>query len=173
MDISQLSVDAEDGYISEVDIHYPPHLHDLHNDYPLAPEMLDIVSDMYSPLQKATFPKTGPQPKLTPNLMNKTRYVVHYRNLQLYMELGLLVTAVHRVLTFKQSPWLQPYIAFNTRQRSLATDEFSRDFFKLMNNSFYGKTQENLRKRVNVELSRVGQTYFSQTCCKTIISQGC
>ena len=152
LNISHLSAVAEDGYILEVDIHYPPHLHDLHNDYPLAPETMDITSDMYSPLQTAMFPQTGPQRKLTPNLMNKTRYVVHYRNLQLYMELGLLVTAVHRVLTFKQSPWLKTYIDFNTEQRSLATDEFSGSFFKLMNNSFYGKTQENLRKRVNVEL---------------------
>ena len=107
---------------------------------------------MLSPFQKETFPDGPPQLKLTPNLKNKSRYVVHYRNLKLYTELGLVVTKVHRVLKFKQSPWLESYINFNTQQRSLSTSIFEKDFFKLMNNSVFGKTQENLRKRINVEL---------------------
>ena len=92
------------------------------------------------------------QKKLTPNLRDKTRYVVHYRNLKLYVQLGLVITKVHRVLTFKQSPWLKAYIDFNTHHRSLSNNGFLRDFFILMNNSVFGKTKENLRKRVQVNL---------------------
>ena len=94
----------------------------------------------------------APQRKLTPNLRDKVRYVVHYRNLKLYLQLGLVITKIHRVFTFRQSTWLKTYIDFNTQQRSLARRSFLKDFFKLKNNSVFGKPQENLRKRVHVEL---------------------
>ena len=142
---------AEDGYIFEVDLSYPQHLHDAHDDYPFAPE-LGICRDMYSPAQQTVFPQTAPQRKLTPNLRDKVRYVVQYSNLKLYLQLGPVVTRIHRVLTFKQSTWFKTYIDFNTHQRSLAGSSSLKDFFKLMNNNVFGKTQENLRKRVQVEL---------------------
>ena len=88
------------------------------------------------------YPKSSPQKKLTPNLMDKSNYVVHYRNLKLYVQLGLVITKIHHVLAFKQSPWLRQYIDFNTHQRSLSNSGFLKDFFKLMNNSVFGKTQE-------------------------------
>ena len=78
--MGKLSDDAEDGYILEVDLSYPQHLHDAHDDYPLAPESLEIGRDMYSPTQQTIFLQTAPQRKLTPNLRDKVRYVVHYRN---------------------------------------------------------------------------------------------
>ena len=152
VEVGELSDDAEDGYIFEVDLSYPQHLHDAHDDYPLAPKPLEIGRNMYSPARQVAFPQTAPQRKLTPNLRDKVRYVVHYRNLKLYLQLGLVVTRIHRVLTFKQSTWLQTYIDFNTHQRSLAGSSFLNDFFKLMNNRVFGKTQENLRKRVQVEM---------------------
>ena len=114
-DVRQLADDAEDGYIFEVDLSYPHHLHDSHDDYPLAPESLEIGRNMYSPAQQAVFPDTIPKRKSTPNLWDKVKYVVHYRNLKLYLQLGLVVTKVHRILTFKQSPWLMTYIDFNIR----------------------------------------------------------
>ena len=151
--LEDLSDDDEDGYIYEVDLHYSTVLHNSHDDYPLAPESLVIDCAMYSPTQQSVFLESAPQKKLTPNLLDKSKYVVHCRNLKLYLQLGLVVTKVHRVLTFKQSPWLKTYIDFNTRQRSLvAGNDFLKNFFKLMNNSVFGKTQENLRKRVNVDL---------------------
>ena len=79
-------------------------------------------------------------------------YVVHYRNLKLYLQLGLVVTRTHRMLTYKQSTSLKTYIDFNSHQRSLAGSSFLKDFLMLMNNSVFGKSQENLRKRVQVQL---------------------
>ena len=152
LELEKLSDDADDGYIYEVDLHYPTKLQDSHDDYPLAPQSLEIDSTMYSPTQSSVYPKSSPQKKLIPNLMDKSNYVVHYRNLKLYVQLGLTITKIHRVLSFKQSPWLKRYIDFNIHQRSFPNSGFLKDFFKLMNNSVFGKTQENLWNRVNVEI---------------------
>jgi hypothetical protein len=150
------SQDSDTGYILEVDLEYPAELHDLHNDYPLAPESLNITDDMLSEHSKKLKKKlnigNSNVPKLTPNLNNKTKYVAHYRNLKFYLEKGLKLTKIHRVLQFKESAWLKPYIDFNTEKRKKAKSDFEKDFFKLMNNAVFGKTMENIRKRVNVEV---------------------
>ena len=78
------------------------------------------------------------------DLDNKTNYVVHYRNLQLYLSLGMKLTKTHRTLKFKQSDWMKKYIHFNTEKRTKAASSFEKDFFKLMIDSVYGKTMENL-----------------------------
>ena len=157
IDLVKYKEDSDKGLILEVDLKYPEELHDLHNDYPLGPEKVKVVDNMLSKYCKNIADKygisTGLVHKLIPTLSNKEKYVLHYRNLQLYKDLGLKVTKVHRVLEFNQSPWLKQYIDFNTEKRKNAKNDFEKDFFKLMNNSVFGKTMENIRKRVDVRLA--------------------
>ena len=156
VDLSKFDDESEKGLILEVDLEYPEELHNLHNDYPLAAEKIKVTEDMLSPycreIAEKFKVKVGLVEKLVPTLSKKERYVLHYRNLQLYMSLGLKLTKIYRALEFNQSPWLKTYIDFNTKKRAKAKNSFEKDFFKLMNNSVFGKTMENLRKRQNIKL---------------------
>ena len=155
--VKNLPADGAEGYILEVDLEYPQGLHDEHNAYPLAPERMVVQKEWMSDYQQELL-GVGVAPteveKLVPNLRDKERYVLHYRNLQLYLSLGMRVKKVHRALRFEQSPWMEPYIRMNTELRKAATSDFEKDLYKLMNNAVYGKTMENLRRRVNVKLVR-------------------
>ena len=148
--------DNKTRYLLEVDLDYPNELHDLHNDYPCAAEQIKVTPNMLSDYCQRIADKfgikSGEVKKLIPTLANKSKYVLHYRNLQLYRELGLKLKKIYRVLSFDQSPWLKTYIDFNTRQRTNAKNAFEKDFFKLMNNSVFGKTMENIRKREDIKL---------------------
>ena len=150
------NAESNKGYILEVDLEYPNELHELHNDYPCAAEQTKVTQNMLSDycqkIAKKFGIKTGQVTKLIPTLVNKNKYVLHYRNLQLYRELGLKLTKIHRVLSFNQSPWLKKYIDCNTHQRTQVKNAFEKDFFKLMNNSVFGKTMENIRKREDIRL---------------------
>ena len=156
IDLGKCKADGKKGLILDVDLEYPQELHDLHNDYPLAPEKTKVSSGMLSEYCKKIADKynisIGLVNKLIPTLRDKEGYVLHYRNLQFYLDLGLKIKKVHRVLKFDQSPWLKQYIDFNTEKRKHDKNSFEKDFFKLMNNSVFGKTMENLRKRVDVRL---------------------
>ena len=154
--IENIADDSEDGYILEVDLSYPNELHDRHNDFPLAPQAVEIKQEMLSEYQIQLIELLNIEhinsSKLIPNLLNKSKYICHYRNLKLYISLGMVITKIYRVLTFKQSAWMQEYIQFNTEKRRLCESEFERDFFKLLNNSIYGKSLQNQRKQVNIHL---------------------
>jgi hypothetical protein len=152
IDFQSVSDDSDIGYIVECDLEYPSYLHDAHNDYPLAAENLVVTEEMLSPFCKSFGQKHVECKKLIPNLRNKTKYVTHYRNLKLYTSLGLKVTQIHRVLAFEQEAWMKPYIDFNTQKRQESTSEFLKSLFKLMNNSTFGKTMENVRNRKHIEL---------------------
>ena len=147
---------SDKGLILEVDLEYPKELHDLHNDYPLAPEKItvgeEMLSDYCQRIQSREGIKVGQMEKLIPNLRDKEKYVLHYRNLQLYLSLGLKLKKIHRALEFSQSNWLAKYIDFNTQKRAKAKNAFEKDFFKLANNTVFGKTMENKRKRCNIQL---------------------
>ena len=144
------------GYLLKVDFDYSDKLHELHNDYPLASEKLAVSSDMLLEYCKKVADKyeikSGDVKKLIPSLGNKTNYVLHYRNIQLYLSLGTKLTKIHRVLEFKQSDWMKKYIDFNNEKRMNAANGFEKYFFKLMINSIYGKAKENLQKGINVRL---------------------
>ena len=133
--------DSSTGYFLEVDLEYPASLHAEHNDYPLAPEKMAVTKDMMSPYQQKLVEdlELGAASfnckKLIPNLMPKQRYVLHYRNLQLYRQLGMEIVKVHKALAFHQTPWMAPYIAKNTQLRTAAKNDLEKVFFKLMNNA--------------------------------------
>ena len=124
------------GYIFEVDLVYPRKLWKSHNDYPLAPERMTING----------------VDKLIGSFKPRKHYAEHYRNLKQYLEIGMRLTAVHRGTSFYESPWMKPYISKNTELRKTTANSFEKDFFKLMNNSVFGKTIENSRKRRHVIL---------------------
>ena len=125
----------ETKYIYEVDLEYPNELHKYHNDFPLAPERIK--------------PKDCKIEKLIPHLGNRKNYIVSGKCLELYCQLGLKLTKIHRVLEYKCTNWLEKYIDLNTKERINAKDEFEKDFYKLMNNSIYGQTLMDARKFMN------------------------
>ena len=160
------------GYFREVDLECSDTLHELRNDYPLTPEQFSVSSDMLSNYCKKVADKYEIKvdvKQLIPNLGNKTNYVVHCRNLQLYLSLEMRSTKIHRVLKFKQSDWMKKYIDFNTKKRMNAANDFEKDF-KLMISSVYGETMENLQKRINVRLVNKAEDFLKYTSKPTYIT---
>ena len=121
-DVNSISEQSPKGYILEVDLGGPDKLHVLHYGYPLASEKLAIPYEILSDYCKKT------AKNLLPNLGNKTNYVVHYKNLQLYWSIGMKLTKIHTGLKFKQSDWMKKYFDFNTKK---AANSFEKDFFKI------------------------------------------
>ena len=123
-------------YILEVDVDYPSKLHRLHSDMPFLPEGMKIDKTQ----------------KLVCNLHDKKKYVVHISILKQALDHGLKLKKVHRVIEFNQEAWLKKYIDMNTELRKKASNDFEKDFFKLMNNAVFGKTMENVRKHRDIKL---------------------
>ena len=143
-EISELATRTDKGYILEVDVSYPKDLHDSHNDLPFMRKRMEI---------------NGVE-KLLPNLRDKKNYVIHIQALNQALQHGLMLDGIHRAIEFDQSPWLKTYIDFNTQLRTAATNDFEKDFFKLMNNSVFGKTMENIRKHRNIKLVTTEEKYL-------------
>ena len=126
--ISELATRNDKGYILEVDVSYLKELHSQHNDLPFMCERMEI---------------NGVE-KLVPNLRDKKCYVIHIRALVQALKHGLILDRIHRAIEFDQSALMKPYLDFNTQLRTKAKNDFEKDFFKLMNNSVFGKTMENI-----------------------------
>ena len=141
LDSEKYKPDGKKGLILEADLEYQQELHNSHDDYPVAPEKIKVSNGMLSEYCKKIAEKykisIGQVNKLILTLRDKEECLLHYRNLQLYMALGLKVKKVHLVLEFDQSPWLKQYIDLNTEKRKHAENPFEKDFFKLMNNSVF------------------------------------
>lgn len=147
--IARLRDDSEYGYVFEVDLHYPKNLHDLHNDYPFCAERRQLPDEVFDIIKT----KKNKNEKLLLTFYDKKNYVVHYRMLKLALRHGLVLKKVHRILSFKQSCWMKSYIDMNIELRKVAKNEFEKNFFKLLINSVFGKTMENLRLRVDIKLA--------------------
>lgn len=170
LNITSLSSEDDVGYILEVDLSYPSYLHKTQNELPLAPSHLIIKESMLSPYQKRLLKMydiniSSNTRKLAPNFYDKQHYVVYSENLKYYLRKGLILQKIHRVLTFKRSKWLKPYIEFNNEKRKESSDEFHKSFFKLLNNAFFGKCCQNVRKRI-----RIKTALSKETCEKYLAS---
>ena len=144
------------GYLLEVDVEYARELHNHHNDLPFLCEKI----------------KVNGVEKLVPNLYGKEKYVIHVKALKQALDHGLVLKEIHRVLQFKQSAWMKEYIDFNTRLRTAAKNDFEKDFHKLMNNSVFGKTMENIRRHRDIKLVNNKEDYLKQVM-KPNFKSGC
>lgn len=137
--ILNMKDDDSSGCILEVDLEYPPELHDLHNDLPFCSEHMVVGN-------------SKDQKKLVLTLNNKTNYVLHYRTLKLALAHGLKLKKVHKILTFEQEAFLNSYIMLNTHQRAKSKNDFEKNLYKLMNNACFGKCLENVRNYADIKL---------------------
>ena len=133
--IKNYDKDSDKGYIFEVNVEYPKDLHGLHSDLPFLPEGIKIYKCS----------------KLVCNLYDK-KTVVHIRALKQTLDHGIILKKVHRVIQFNQEAWLKECIDMNTELRKQAKNDFEKDFFKLMDNSIFGKIMENVRKDRDIKL---------------------
>ena len=156
--IMKMKWNSKKGWILEVDLEYPAYMHEAHNDYPLAPEKKATRTEQLSEYQQLLMVEHELTPPNTEKrlltLEDKEKYVVHISNLQFYLRQGMRLKKVHRVIELDQEPWMEPYIRMNTEFGKQARSDFETDFYKLMNNSVFGKTMENLRNRVDVKIVR-------------------
>ena len=142
--VEELVVKKDYGYLLEVDVTYPKELQDYHNDLPFMCAKMKI---------------NGVE-KLVLNLYYKRKYVIHIKALKQAIDHGLVLERIHRCIEFKQSAWMKEYIDFNTRLRTAAKNDYEKDFYKLMNNSMFGKTMENIRKHRNIKLINNEEEYL-------------
>ena len=155
---------GEIGCIVQCDMTYPPELFATHSDYPLAPvkkrvHYKELSAEARKTCDKHSLKRTTNVEKLLATFEKKEDYILHFRNLQLYVSLGLKVTKLKVGLVFRQSPVMSAYIDFNSKKRAEANNNFDVDFYKLLSNSLYGKTIENPEKRTRIKLCTDSKYY--------------
>ena len=151
-DILSTSDDGDIGYFVEVDLKYPDNIKEKTKNFPFCPENKKTNPDDFNDYMKEIRPDTYTQSsKFICDWSDKKKYLVHYRMLKFYIRHGMIVDKVHEIISFRQSKWLEKYINFNTQKRNQAVNDFEKDFYKLLNNAFYGKTMENVRNRLKIK----------------------
>ena len=151
-DILNTPDDNDIGYFIEIDLKYPDNIKEKTKNFPFAPMNKKINPDKFSDYMKEIKPDTYIQTKkLICDWSDKKNYLVHYRMLKFYLRHGMIVDKVHNIISFKQSKWLEKYMNINTQKRSRAKNDFEKDFYKLLNVAFYGKTKENVRNRLKIK----------------------
>lgn len=155
-------ISDERGYILEVDLMYPDNLHDLHQEFPLAPEHLTIGKMDASPIMNDFCPYSNNYKvkKLIGTLNNKKNYILHYQILKLYLQLGLKLVKIHKVIHFKQKPFMFSYISHLANLRSLSENIFEKGFLKILANSCYGKMIEDVRKYKDVRICQTRNRFL-------------
>ena len=168
------NIDTENayGYILEVDLEYPDHLHEQHTNFPLAPENVEVTFDDLSDFSKQSYMtlQNGIQykdVKLVSTMYDRKRYVLHFKNLKLYLQLGMKLTKIRRVLQFRQKRFIAPFIEKCTEMRSNAKTKFEQDQFKKVANCVYGKTIQNVRNYSRVKLHTTIDTLLRATSNST------
>ena len=168
---------SDKGYLLEVDVEYPKELHSAHRDLPFLSEkrsklhkefeykVSKEVAKAHRKVYKTFNITHEPENKLIATIQDKNKYVVCISTLKQALNHGLRLKKVHRVIEFNQSTWLKPYIDKNTELRKIAKNKFEKDFFKLMNNSVFGKMIENVRKRRDIKL------IVTEECRKKLVSE--
>jgi hypothetical protein len=149
--IMKLNNKGSTGYLFSVNLSLNDKYHDHFNNYPLCPESISIKKNNLNEWQQQGY-KESTIKKLCLSFDDKINYVVNYRYLKLCLSLGYTLDKVNKVLQYTQTDFLKEYIMMNTQLRTEAKNDFEKDFFKLMNNSVYGKTMENVRNRINFRL---------------------
>ena len=152
-DILNTPDDNEFGYFIECDLEYPAEIKEKTENFPLCPYQTKADPNLFSEyMNSVKQPNYKPTEKLMCDLTNKYNYMMHYRMFKFYTNLGMKVTKIHMIYRFKQSLWFEKNINHNTQKRTKAKTNFEKDLYKLMNNAFFGKTMENVRERVNIQI---------------------
>ena len=170
-EINWLAVDPGDpvGYAAEVDLLYPAHLHYAHRHLPVLFDNRTIQFEHLSPYSRECLSllnrsKSYDQKKLCADFLPKNKIFVHGENLKFYLEMGLILTKVHCVVSFRQEPFIRPHIELIAEKRRAATSDFLKRFIKYLANSLYGKFLQNDRHYREVKIVRSekkAQTYLN------------
>ena len=156
IDFATLSPEDDIGYIVEVDLIYPEKIHDQTADFPFCLEKMIIKEEMLSSYSRDLKNKLGVRystcPKLVGTLYDKKKYIIHSRLLSFFLNNGMKLTKVHRALKFYQKEWLKGYMDKNTKMRQKSDSKIMRDFYKLKNNSIYGKLLQSDKGKIQVKI---------------------
>ena len=157
------------GFFIECELEYPAVIKEKTENFPHCPYQTKADPECFSDFMNSVKqPKYKPTEKVMCDLTNKQKYMIHYRMFKFDTKMGMRVTHIHTIYRFKQSPWLEKYNSHNTRKSTKAKTNFEKDLYKLMNNAFFGKTMENVRERVNLEIiphTNIDQIIKRQSKC--------